>query len=66
METKLDGNRMEKVHRSCNFNCGIEVGANGSKGGCCLAWKDDVDVSLCSYSKNLIDVLIKETTSAIV
>lgn len=60
MEAKLNKNRMEKVRRSCGFNCGIEVDVDGSRGGLCLAWKDNVDVCLCSYSKNHIDVLIHE------
>ncbi|MBA0809479.1 hypothetical protein Gohar_025128, partial [Gossypium harknessii] len=38
----------------------ISVGANGSRGGLCLAWKEDVNVHLRSYSKNHIYVFIKE------
>ncbi|MBA0820419.1 hypothetical protein Gohar_022114, partial [Gossypium harknessii] len=60
METKIAENRMEKVRRQCGFNYRIDVGANGSRGGLCLAWKEDVHVQLRNYSKNHIDILIKE------
>lgn len=60
METKLDAKRMEKVQRIYGFNSGIEVGANESRGGLCLSWKDDVVVQLQSYSKSHIDVFVKE------
>ncbi|KAA3482830.1 BEACH domain-containing lvsC [Gossypium australe] len=56
---------MEKVRRRCGFNCGIEVGATGSKGGLCLAWKEDINVELKSYSKKHIDVLIKENVGRV-
>ncbi|KAA3463879.1 reverse transcriptase [Gossypium australe] len=60
METKLDKNRMEKVRRRCNFVNGIEVAAEGSKGGLCLAWKEEIRVTLRNFSRWHIDVLIKE------
>ncbi|KAA3454812.1 reverse transcriptase [Gossypium australe] len=60
METKLDKHRMERVRRRCGFLCGIEVEAEGSMGGLCLAWKEDFKVKLRSFSKWHIDVIIKE------
>ncbi|KAA3472230.1 reverse transcriptase [Gossypium australe] len=60
METKLDKKRMERVRRSCGFMNGIEVEAEGSRGGLCLSWNDDIKVTLRSFSKWNIDVLIKE------
>ncbi|KAA3484396.1 reverse transcriptase [Gossypium australe] len=60
METKLNKQRMGTVRRRCGFDFGIEVEAEGSKGGLCLAWKKDLDVKLKSFSKWHIDVLIKE------
>lgn len=50
---------MEKVRRSCGFLNGIEVSAEGSKGGLCLAWKENVSIILESYSRNHIDVSIQ-------
>ncbi|KAA3460530.1 reverse transcriptase [Gossypium australe] len=60
METKLDKKRMEKVRKSCGLlNC-IEVEAEGTHGGLCLAWKDDIEVTSRSFSKWHMDVLVKE------
>lgn len=58
METKVSGNKMEQIKRSCGFKNGIEVGAEGSRGQLCMAWKDGVDVVLQSYTKSHIDVVI--------
>ncbi|KAA3469443.1 reverse transcriptase [Gossypium australe] len=60
METKLDKKRMEKVRRKCGFVHGIEVEAEGSRGGLCMAWKNDISVSLRSFSRWHIDVLIED------
>ncbi|KAA3467329.1 reverse transcriptase [Gossypium australe] len=60
METKFDKQCMEKVRRSCGFPNGIEIEAEGSRGGLCLAWKEDIKVTLRSFSKNHIDVMVKE------
>ncbi|MBA0620387.1 hypothetical protein Godav_006107 [Gossypium davidsonii] len=32
----------------------------GSRGGLCLAWKRDTEISLQSYSRNHIDIMVKE------
>ncbi|KAA3464428.1 reverse transcriptase [Gossypium australe] len=60
METKLDKKRIEKVRKSCGLLNGIEVEAEGTCGGLCLAWKDDIKVTLRSFSKWHMDVLVKE------
>ncbi|GMI84947.1 hypothetical protein HRI_002164000 [Hibiscus trionum] len=60
IETKLDVRRMERVRHRCGFRFGIDVGANGSKGGLSLGWKPDCNVTLSSYSLHHIDVIIKE------
>ncbi|KAA3471106.1 Endonuclease/exonuclease/phosphatase [Gossypium australe] len=46
METKLDQKCMERVRRSCGFNSGIDIKAEGSRGGLCLAWKSGIVVTL--------------------
>ncbi|KAA3455484.1 reverse transcriptase [Gossypium australe] len=63
MKTKIDKQRIERVRRGCGFLNGIEVSADGSRGGLCLAWKEALDVTLRSLSKNHIDVMIKEENS---
>ncbi|KAG8493308.1 hypothetical protein CXB51_010696 [Gossypium anomalum] len=48
------------VRRSCGFLNGIDIEAEGSRGGLCLAWKEDIIVILRSFSKNHIDAMVKE------
>ncbi|KAA3486777.1 reverse transcriptase [Gossypium australe] len=60
METKIDKQRMEKVRRSCGFLNGIDIEAEGSRGGLCLAWKEDIIVTLRSFSNNHIDAMANE------
>ncbi|KAA3474466.1 reverse transcriptase [Gossypium australe] len=62
METKIDVKRMEEIRRMCGFVNGIDVGAEGSRGGLCLAWKEESMVSLKTFLKNHIDVLIEGST----
>ncbi|KAA3485636.1 reverse transcriptase [Gossypium australe] len=65
METKLSQQRMSKARRSCGFIHGIDVDAEGSRGGLCLGWKPGIDVNLKSFSKWHIDVMVKEDSSQI-
>ncbi|KAA3490114.1 reverse transcriptase [Gossypium australe] len=60
METKLDKKRMEMARKSCGLVNGIEIEAEWTRGGLCLAWKDDIEVTLKIFSKWHIDVLVKE------
>lgn len=50
METKLGRIQMERVRRRCGFVNGIEVDPERTKGGLCLAWRNDVNISLKSFS----------------
>lgn len=59
IKTKLNKVHMQKVRRSYGFLYGIDVPANGSKGGLCLAWKDSVSLSLKFFSGNHIDVVVE-------
>ncbi|KAA3480980.1 reverse transcriptase [Gossypium australe] len=60
METKIDRKRIEKVRRRCGFPNGIDIYAKGTRGGLSLAWKEEFKVTLRSFSKNHIDVMVKE------
>ncbi|KAA3472611.1 reverse transcriptase [Gossypium australe] len=60
METKINDKRMERIRKRSGFVNGIDVGAEGSKGGLCLAWREEVNVSLRTFSKSHIDVLIED------
>lgn len=46
---------MEVVRCRCRFDFGFELGVEGSKGGICLAWKNDVLIYVRKYSINFID-----------
>ncbi|XP_017636142.1 uncharacterized protein LOC108478216 [Gossypium arboreum] len=59
METKINEKWMKKIRRRCGFGNGIDVSAEGSRGGICLAWKEDIQVSLKIFSLTHIDVLVK-------
>lgn len=50
---------MESVRR-CGFLNEIDVIANGSRGGLCLAWKVGAKVNLKSYSNCHIDIVLEE------
>ncbi|KAA3477124.1 reverse transcriptase [Gossypium australe] len=64
IETKINDKRMERIRRRCGFVNGIDVGAEGSRGGLCLAWREEIKVSLKTFSKNHIDVLIEESNNS--
>lgn len=61
METKLDDRKMEKVRSRCGFPNGVKISAEDFGGGLYLGWKENILVSLGSFSKYHIDVTIKET-----
>ncbi|MBA0777743.1 hypothetical protein Gotri_005722, partial [Gossypium trilobum] len=60
MEMKLCSIQMERVRRSYGFFNGIDVQTIGSRGGLCLAWKDDVKIGLRNFSNSHINVDVIE------
>lgn len=60
MKTKISNFQMERVQRSCGFLSGIDVSAEGSRGGLSLAWKGTISISLQSYTIRHIDVEVEE------
>ncbi|KAH1072859.1 hypothetical protein J1N35_025187 [Gossypium stocksii] len=51
---------MEGIRRKCSFHHGIDVGAEGSKGGLSLSWRHHDVVTLRSYLQDHIDVVIQD------
>lgn len=51
---------MERVRKRCGFFNGIDVPAEGSRGGLSLGWNEGHLVNLKSLSKNHIDVEIQD------
>ncbi|KAL1101097.1 hypothetical protein V6Z11_D05G275300 [Gossypium hirsutum] len=51
---------MEKIRRSCGFQCRIDVDSIGPRGGLSLAWRGNVINMLQSFSDRHIDVIVEE------
>ncbi|KAL1105033.1 hypothetical protein V6Z11_D04G106700 [Gossypium hirsutum] len=54
METKLCGIQMERVD------------PEGTRGGLCLAWRNDVNISLKNFSKRHIDVVVHDNEREVI
>lgn len=50
---------MKVVRCHCGFTKGIDMCADGNKKGMCLACKDELSVTLKSFSSSLITVIDK-------
>lgn len=46
VETKVTGKTMELIRRCFGYVHDVDVSALGSKGGLCLAWKEEVHVEV--------------------
>lgn len=60
METKLRGNKGDKLRRDLQFECGLVVPSEGQSGGLMLLWQSGTDVVIRSYSKGHIDAMVQE------
>ncbi|KAA3460798.1 Exo_endo_phos domain-containing protein [Gossypium australe] len=49
---------MERIRKKFRFQNGIEVSTNGTRGGLCLGWKNEMDIRLMGYNENCIDVMV--------
>lgn len=52
---------MDRVGKSYGFVNGIKVSSEGTRGGLCLGWRNDIDVNLQSFSKSHINVIVEDT-----
>lgn len=55
-ETKSSREHMEKLKSQLQFQCVFTVPSSGRSGGLCVMWKEEVQISLRSYSSNHIDL----------
>lgn len=55
METKNKKEKLEKIRKRLNFSGYVYVNPRGISGGLALWWNKEVDVSVLSSDKNLID-----------
>lgn len=51
---------MEYVKRECGFDSMFAVDRDGNSGGIALLWKAQSSVSLLTFSKYLIDVVVQD------
>lgn len=59
IESMIDAGRLEKVRNKCGFHYGFCVDNCGNSVGLGLWWRDD-NVSLVSYSKNHISIVVDD------
>lgn len=56
IETKISDRKMEGIRLQCDYKYGIDISAEGSKGGLSLGWNEEIDRTLKSFYKWHIDV----------
>lgn len=65
METKLTSVKKKNLKWRLGFCNGVFVSRVGLGGGLAIYWKDSVDVTLCSFYNNHIDVIVQEDGDSI-
>ncbi|XP_018853114.2 uncharacterized protein LOC109015083 [Juglans regia] len=60
IETKCGRETVEKARNRLGFDSSFVVDNRGLSGGVAFIWKDDLDVTLDTYSQNHISLLIKD------
>ncbi|KAK9008989.1 hypothetical protein V6N11_080465 [Hibiscus sabdariffa] len=55
---------MERIHKKCDFSHGLDISSNVSRGGLSIGWKDDVSISIRSFSLHHIDLLILDNNGS--
>ncbi|CAM8905878.1 unnamed protein product [Rhodiola kirilowii] len=58
-ETKIDASRLEAVRKRLGFKHGFQVPRIGLAGGLALWWKEEVTLTILSYSKLHIDAMVE-------
>ncbi|MBA0599618.1 hypothetical protein Gorai_005829, partial [Gossypium raimondii] len=56
--TKLQGFRMVVIKRKCGFQNGIDVDSDGRSGGLSMGWNNNGKVSIRSFSRRHINIMI--------
>lgn len=59
-ETLSHSSKIEELHVLLNYDCAFSVDCLGHSGGICVLWKPSSHCSMCSYSRNHIDMVISE------
>ncbi|KAA3471313.1 reverse transcriptase [Gossypium australe] len=48
------------METNCDYTNGIEVDSDGTRGCLCLAWRNDINITLQDFSKRHIDVIVDD------
>lgn len=59
-EIKLMARRMERLKFRLGFDCCLAIDSEGCSGGLTLMWKNDVLLTVKSFSKHYIDTRVRE------
>ncbi|KAK8314978.1 hypothetical protein V6Z11_D01G207100 [Gossypium hirsutum] len=65
-ETKMNVIEFQRVQTRCRLQNGLVVNLEGRSGGLALMWKDELDVTIQSYSKHHIDFTVKLGSTSII
>ena len=64
METKLNKEKVEKVHDQCNFRFSWVVSSVGKSGGLALFWKEGMSVEVLDSDRTHIDMVVRGGVSS--
>ena len=64
METKLNKEKVEKVHDQCNFRFSWVVSSVGKSGGLAPFWKEGILVEVLDFDQTYIDTVVKGGVSS--
>lgn len=59
-ETRLVGRQIDGLKLKLEFENCLTVDSEGRSGGLYLMWRSEVNLKICSYSKNHIDVVVDD------
>lgn len=65
MKIKLFSQKMKAVRIRCDYQHDLEFYAVDSKGGLCLAGKEDIEITLLKFAANFVDVLVRKDLKSI-
>ncbi|KAK8579615.1 hypothetical protein V6N12_069929 [Hibiscus sabdariffa] len=60
IETKFQASKMEHIRKKCGFLNGLDISSDRRSGGLSIGWKNDVSISVRSFSVHHIDFLVSE------
>jgi exonuclease III len=59
-ETLSKAQTMEKIRVKLNFNSCLSIDVEGRSGGLSVMWRDTIKCTVVNYSRNFINLIVKE------